>query len=86
VSFTPTAADRDAYDQVGKDIEVLDRTFKHLDFEFRRGHGEQVAEYKSRLILLVKIVERDVRLLPDPPRSPQPVRLDGDAMGGDTAA
>lgn len=73
--------DADAYDQVRKDIEVLDRTFKHLDFEFRRGHAEQVAEYRGRLILLAKIVERDVRLLPDPPRGPQPVRMDGDHTG-----
>jgi len=85
VTCTPSAADCDAYDQVRKDIEVLDRTFKHLDFEFRRGHAEQVAEYKSRLILLAKIVERDVRLLPDPPRSPQPVRLGGDHTGSDAA-
>lgn len=77
--------DAERYDQVGKDIEVLTRTFKHLDFEFRRGHSDQVHEYKGRLILLAKIVERDVRALPDPPGTPQPARLDGDATGGEAA-
>lgn len=76
---------RDAYDQVEKDIDVLGRTFRHLDFEFKRGHVAQVREYKDRLILLAKIVERDVRLLPEPEAGPQPARLGGDATGPEAA-